>query len=144
MKHLGVETNLNMINENQAFPTIDMNIRNARYRLNERRRSGEYANNMYLTVQNKDGVKKKLGWNILKLNKFKLYTNKMDSLLFNRDPLITAGDDDTTVLVNKLANRTQWIDGIRQAIRNMETYGDAPIKTHSGGVSALVQLTHLK
>lgn len=135
MKHLGLETNLNMINENQAFPTIDMNIRNARYRLNERRRSGEYANNMYLTVQNKDGVEKKLGWNILKLNKFKLYTNKMDSLLFNRDPLITAGDDDTTVLVNKLVNRTQWIDGIRQAIRNMETYGDAPIKTHSGGVS---------
>lgn len=133
---MGIETNFNMIADGQLFPTLDMCNRNARYRLNENRFNGSYANNKYLIVMDNAGNKKKIMWQQLKLNKFKLYTNKMDSLIFNREPTIKTGNSSKDKLINNLVERTGWVRGIRQAVRNMEIYGDAPIKTYSGGCSA--------
>lgn len=141
---MGVETSFDIIGENKKFPTVDMLTRNARHRLNESRRDGTYCDNKYLIVMNNDGDKKQLPWRLLKLNKFKLYTNKMDSLVFNRDPVINAGDHIMTKKVNDLVERTHWLVGIRKALRNMETYGDAPIKTYSGGVSAFSPVNAFK
>lgn len=133
---MGVETNFDMIADGELFPTIDMCRRNAKYRLNESRFNGTYAENKYLIVMDNDGNKKKLLWKQLKLNKFKLYTNKMVSLIFNRDPVIKSGNAVRDKQINALVDRTHWLNGIRTAIKNMETYGDAPIKTWSGGCSA--------
>ena len=133
---MGVETNFDMIADGELFPTIDMCRRNAKYRLNESRFNGTYAENKYLIVMDNDGNKKKLLWKQLKLNKFKLYTNKMVSLIFNRDTVIKSGNAVRDKQINALVDRTHWLNGIRTAIKNMETYGDAPIKTWSGGCSA--------
>lgn len=141
---MGIETSFDIISEGNTFPTVDMSKRNAKYTLNYKRYNGSYADNKYLVVLDNNGNQKKIMWQQLKLNKFKLYTNKMVSLIFNRDPIIKTGDTFRDREVNKLIDRTHWLDGIRQAIKNMEIYGDSPIKTYSNGVSAFSPINCFK
>ena len=133
-----------MIAEGKIFPHIDFARRIAKYRLAGSRFDGTYADNKVLIVRDNNGNEKRLHWKVLKLNKFKLYTNKMDSLIFNRDPIIKVGDANTTKLVLALIERKRWLNGIRKAVRNMEKYGDAPIKTYRNGVSAFSPINAFK
>lgn len=141
---LGVETNFDMIAEGEIFPHIDFARRTAKYRLAGSRFDGTYADNKVLIVKDNSGNEKRLHWKIIKLNKFKLYTNRMDSLIFNRDPIIKVGDAATTKLAIELIKKSKWLKGIRKALRNMEKYGDGPIKTYSGGVSAFSPINAFK
>jgi len=130
-------TDFKHLKPGNAFPpSHEDNVRIARYKLNGDRFTGDYAKNKLLIVKSSSGAIKTLPWQLLKLNKFKLYTNKMDSLIFNRDPVIKSGNRVTDKLIYGLVERTQWVRHIRKALRNMETFGDAPIKTYKGGISA--------
>lgn len=134
---MGVETTFDVIKEGEQFPSIDALNRNARYRLNEKRFNGSYSDNKKVIVKDKNGVEHVANWKLLKLNKFKLYTNKMDGIIFNNDPVIKTGDYERDRVVNKLVERTGWLRGIRQAVRYLEIYGDVYIKTYRKGISAI-------
>lgn len=133
---MSIETNFDIICEGKNFPTMDMMTRNAKYRLNESRLKGTYGDGKYLIIKDGRGNQKKLIYEMIKLNKFKLYTNKMVSLMFNRDPIIKTGDLRKDKTIYSIIEKTNWIDGIRRAVSNMESLGDGPIKTYSHGVSA--------
>lgn len=139
-----VETNLDFINEGEVFPTMGMKIRNAKYRLNESRRNGSYADNKYLVIRTSNGEEKRLAWKIIPMNKFKLYENKMINLIFNRDPLISTGTPHKDTMINNLIDKTHWVRGIKRAVGNAETYGDGPIKTYTNGVSAFSPVNAFK
>ena len=72
---MSVETNFDMIAEGELFPTIDMCRRNAKYRLNESRFNGTYAENKYLIVMDNAG-------NLKTINRAKCTTTTRPS--FNR------------------------------------------------------------
>lgn len=141
---MGVDTNFDMLAEGQMFPTVDMCVRNAKYRLNESRFDGTYADRAVLVLRDTAGFKRYERWRSLKLNKFKLYTNKMISLMFNRDPIIKTGDASRDKVVNALVDKTGWVSGIIKAVKMMEKLGDAPIKTYSGGVSSFNPINAFK
>lgn len=105
--------------------------------MNYRRYSGEYGDNRYLKIIDNSGIEKQLPYKMLKINKFKLYTNKMDSLIFNRDPIIKTGDSERDKEIDRLVTRTNWWDGIRRAVKNVEILGDGCIKTYQHGCSSV-------
>ena len=137
-------TNFNLIETGKEFPNREISLRNMRYRIQETRFSGRYNDNSYLIVQSSTGTQKKLPWKTLKINQFKLYVNKMDSLVFNRDPIIKSGNVQRDKEIMDLVERTEWVKTVRKAFRNLEIYGDSYIKTYKHGASAFSPLHAFK
>lgn len=131
------DTSLKFIGQGNKFPTDEQAIRIAKYKLNEKRYSGTYGSNVKLILCQGTDREVKLPYQLLKINKFKLYTNKMDSLIFGNDITIKSGCDSRDTEINNLVNRTQWVKNIRKAFKYMEMYGDAYIKTYKYGCSAV-------
>lgn len=131
-----IDTNLKSLDKDNQFPPNHLLVRNAKYQLNMSRYNGTYGENRYLKILDSAGNEKQLPYKMLKINKFKLYTNKMDSLIFNRDPVIKTGCSETDKKVEQLVTATNWWNGIRRAVRNMEILGDGAIKTHKNGCSS--------
>lgn len=132
-----IETSFDVISSNSKFPSNPILLRNARYRVSENRFNGTYNKNVRVKVLDKDGTPHIVNWNMLTLNYYKNYTNKMDGLIFQNDPIIRTGNDDMNTRVNKLIEKTKWLKGIREAIRYLEIFGDVYIKTYKNGISAI-------
>jgi hypothetical protein len=131
-----VNTDLSFIKSGETFPPLSELNRIHRYTINSNRFDGSYANNRYLELRDNQGVIKRLPWRVLKVNKFKLYTNKMDNLIFQGDPIIMTGNKERDIVVNNLVEKTRWLRSIRKAVRTMEKLGDGAIKTFVNGCSA--------
>lgn len=131
------ETTLDIISTGNKFPTDEQKLRFAKYRLNESRFCGTYGKNTKLIIKKGTAREAIMPYNVLRINKFKVYTNKMDSLLFNDDPIIRTGDIQRDKLITKLIDKTNWLQQIRKAVKYVEIYGDAYIKTYADGCSAI-------
>ncbi len=129
-------TSLDFIKVGNVFPPVGDTNRRNKYLINQRRFDGTYAKDRVLIIKDNNSNIRKLPWKVTKLNKFKLYTNKMDNLVFKGDPIIVTGDSSRDREVKRLVERTGWMRSIRKAFKNMEIYGDGPIKTFKDGASA--------
>lgn len=128
------ETDFSVMNSGVQFPTTRMRKKNAEYRFRHKEFSGKYGKNRNLIViVNK--INKEIPYKVISLNYFKLMTNKMVDLIFNNELSIKTGDIDVDNTVNKLVERTQWINSIRQAVKYVTIYGDSCIKTYKNGAS---------
>lgn len=128
------DTDFSNLKEGSNFPSNEVLGRNSVYRFNMRLFNGEYAHNKRLIAMI-DDVPTPINYKVLPINKFELVVNKLDSLLFGNEIVITTGDVNRDKEVIKLVERTQWIKGIRKAVKLAEIYGDACIKTGRFGVS---------
>lgn len=125
---------LSNLKQGAAFPDEETKARNKIYRNNMRLFTGEYAENKKLItiIQDKQEM---LNYKVIPLNYFKLVIEKLDELVFNNDPSITTGDIERDKLVNKLIEKTGWVNSIRKAFKLCEIYGDSCIKTRKDGLS---------
>ena len=127
-------TDFRNIRPGASFPSTEVRARNLVYRSNKRLFTGEYASNKKL-IARIDGNEEEVDYKVLPLNYFKLIVNKIDSLLWSNDVTIHTGNSETDNLVNKLIERTGWLDSIRYASKLAEIYGDVILKTYTNGVS---------
>lgn len=129
------DTDFSNLNEGCDFPSNEVKARNSIYKFNMRLFTGEYANGKRLVAIINDEYTE-INYKVLPLNYFELIVNKLDSLLFGNDITIKTGDVERDKIVNKLVERTAWLNSIREAVKLSQIYGDSCIKTWSGGASA--------
>ena len=128
------DTDFSNLKEGCQFPSNEVLGRNCVYRFNMKLFNGEYAHNKKLIAMI-DDVPTPINYKVLPINKFELVVNKLDSLLFGNEITITTGDAARDKEVQRLIDRTQWIKGVRKAVKLAEIYGDACIKTGRHGIS---------
>lgn len=127
-------TDLENLQEGMPFPDSETLGRNRLYRYNMKLFTGEYAENKNLITIINDKPEM-LPYKVIPLNYFRLAISKLDELIFNNDPTISTGDVDQDKVVNKLVDKTGWVNSIRQAVKLCEIYGDSCIKTRADGCS---------
>lgn len=130
------DTDISNIRAGETFPSNEVLSRNKIYRFNRNLYTGKYAEGKNLVAIIND-VYTNINYKILPLNYFKLIVNKLDSLVFGNDIIITTPNPEIDIVVNKLIERTNWLNKIRQGFRMAQIYGDCIIKTHKNGVSVI-------
>lgn len=137
------DTDFSFLNNGHEFPTKEVSGRNVVYRYRHKQYTGEYAINKKLKLTKQEGSME-VPYKVLSLNYFELLTNKMNDLVLNNDIIIKTGDTVYDAEVNKLVEKTNFIDALRQAFVMVTEYGDACIKTYKTGVSAFKPLNAFK
>lgn len=130
------DTDLSNIKDGASFPSNEVKGRNLVYKHNMNLYTGEYAANKRL-VAIIDDEYTEINYKVLPLNYFRLIVNKLDSLLFNNNITIKTGEVERDKIVNRLVERTSWLNSIREAVKLCEIYGDCCLKTYRHGVSAV-------
>ena len=129
------DTDFSNIKEGCMFPSYNVQRRNLKYRFNMSLYNGKYAENKKLIAW-VDGQPQVTDYKLIPTFKFETVVNKLDSLLFGNDVVITTGDVERDKEVNKLVDKTGWLKDIREAVKLAEIYGDSIIKTGRFGVSS--------
>ena len=138
-----ITTNFNCIAVGSLFPPLEVKHRNRQYRFMQRLYNGDYSKNKKLNAVI-DGQHRNINYNTLSLNYFELMVNKMYGLLFGNDITIKTGKHDRDIEINKLVERTGWINSIAEAVKLCEIYGDSCIRTYKHGASPLSPLHAFK
>lgn len=130
------DTDFSNLNAGKEFPSAEVKSRNNLYKFNMKLFNGEYAYNKKLIAMI-DDVPTPINYNVLPINRFELIVNKLDSLLCGNEVTIQTGDVQRDKEVQRIVDRTGWLKDIRKGIKLAEIYGDAILKTHRFGVSAI-------
>ena len=129
------DTDFGNLREGCIFPSYDVQSRNIKYGYNMKLYNGDYAKNKLLVAM-VDGQPQPINYKVLPTFKFETVINKLDSLMFGNEAIITTGDLERDKAVRRLVDRTHWLKGVREAVKLAEIYGDSYIKTGRFGVSA--------
>lgn len=133
------DTDFSNLKEGYTFPSNEVRGRNSVYRFNMKCFNGEYAHNKKLVAMI-DDVPTPINYKVIPINRFELVVNKLDSLLFGNEIIITTGDVNRDKEVQHLIERTHWLRDIRRGVKLAEIYGDAILKTGKHGVSPISPL----
>lgn len=137
------EYDFSFMNTGSKFPTTRMLAKNTEYRFRKKEFSGSYGFNRSLVAMvNK--IEKHIPYKLLTLNYFKLLTNKIVDLIFNNEVIIKCGDNTLDTEINNLVEKTDWLNGIRKAVKYVTIYGDSCLKTFKNGVSVFSPLHAFK
>lgn len=144
-----VSTDYSMLVPGALFPPNGDVARHIKYKFENRLFSGEYADNKRLQITATDSTNTPriydLEYKRLSTNKFKLYTNKIDSVVFGvGDVDVKADTEENTNLLVKLVERTKWIASIRDGFRRLEVNGNSILRTYMNGVDVLEPLHGFK
>lgn len=128
------DTDFSFLNSGQDFPSKEVQGRNIVYEYRHKQYTGEYARNKRLIARIQD-KEQEIPYKVIKLNYFKLLSNKMTDLVLNNDVAVKTGDIQRDKDVTKLIEKTNFIGSIRKAFKMCTEYGDVCIKSSYKGVS---------
>jgi hypothetical protein len=98
-----------------------------------------------LIVLTDNGKKEReLPYQQVSVNYFKLLINKVESLVFSNDYIITTGNSEDDKRVRELCERTGVYDAIRASIKNVCKHGDVALRVNKHGINALVPFNAYK
>lgn len=131
---LDYEHDFSFLNAGEQFPNKRMLAKNAEYKFRRKQYGGKYGNGRNMIVMiNK--IEKEIPYKVLSLNYYKLLSNKLIDLIFNNEIVIKTNTKENDVALNKIIEKTKWLDSIRKAIKYCTIYGDSYIKTYKQGAS---------
>lgn len=129
------DISLDNIKVGNYFPSNNVSRRQSIYRYYERLYDGSYAYNRRLTYLDAMLGEMELPYKVTPLNYFQLVVDKIVSLMFGNEVMITTGDIDRDKAVKSLAERVNWSESMSKAVKMACILGDSCIKTYKDGVS---------
>lgn len=138
-----VDTDFRMFGAGSSFPSLPTIYRNRKARFQEDKLlSGQYGNGVTLEIMVTDAFNKnkkvQIPYNVLTINKFKLFTEKLVSLIFGVGDIDVKGsNDEITVLLRKLVEKTHWLNSIKDVVTKISCNGNCILRTYEGGANCL-------
>ena len=135
----------NLDTPNAEFPSINTSHRNIKYNFYNSLYSGDYGKDKKLVIMTDNGKKQReLPYKQISTNYFKLMINKIESIVFSNDYVISTGNKENDRIIRDLFERTCVYDAIRQGIKNICAYGDNVYRVNRHGINALLPINAYK
>lgn len=116
-----VITSIEAISEGMPFPPYMSRHRLETYKVNGKRFDGKYNEGKYIRIKNLNGGVDRFP--IITENYFKLMTLKLQGLLLNEKPLISASSPEITTALNDLVENSGFYKAFLSVYRNFSSRG---------------------